>query len=156
MAILKFNIAKCKVMHIGRPRYENYSFLLKNHTLPVVSLEKDLGVLVDDNLKFHNHTATVIAKANSILAIINKSFVNLDANIFPMLYKSLVRPILEYGNPVWGPLFVTDQQAIEKVQRRATKMIPAIRHLSYRDCLSSLKLPSLSRGPLQTILAYVI
>jgi len=78
-------------MPIGRPRYDNYSILLNNHTLSVDFLE------------------IVIAKVNSIFAIIKNSFVNFDAIIFPLLYKFLVYPIFEHGNFVWGPLFVTDQ-----------------------------------------------
>ena len=59
------------------------------------------------------------------------------------LYKSLIRPIIEYGNVIWGPHYVTDQQAIEKIQHRATKMIPELRHDSYQERLSKLSLPSL-------------
>ena len=60
--------------------------------------------------------------------------------MFPILYNVLVRPILEYGNAVWGPFFVTDQIAI---QRRATKLVTSIRSLPYNERLSILKLPSL-------------
>ena len=60
--------------------------------------------------------------------------------MFPILYKVLVRPILEYGNAVWGPFFVTDQIAIEKAQRRATKLVTSIRNLPYNEHLSILKL----------------
>ena len=56
--------------------------------------------------------------------------------MFPILYKVLVRPILEYRNAVWGPFFVTDQIAIEKVQRRATKLVTSIRNLPYNERLS--------------------
>ena len=59
------------------------------------------------------------------------------------LYKSFVRPILEYGNTVWGPMFVLDQQSVEKIQRRATKLVREIKDLSYVDRLRNLNLPSL-------------
>ena len=141
--LLRFNISKCKAMHIGRFTSDDYTYFINNQPLPTVELEKDLGVFVDDHLKFHDHTAAVVAKANRILAIISKSFANLDLLMFPILYKVLVRPILEYGNVVWGPFFVTDQIAIEKVQRRATKLVTSIRELPYNERLSTLKLPSL-------------
>ena len=51
------------------------------------------------------------------------------------LYKSLVRPIIEYGNPVWGPYYITDQRSIEGVQKRATKLISSIRHYTYPERL---------------------
>ena len=64
-----------------------------------------------------------INKANRILGLIKKSFVNLDTNNLPPLYKSLVMPHLEYGNIIWGPHYKEDQKAIEKVQKRATKLM---------------------------------
>ena len=77
--------------------------------------KKDLGIIIDNELKFHKHTAMAIKKANRILGLIKKSFVNLDTNSLPLLYKSLVRPHLEYGNIIWGPHYKEDQKALEKV-----------------------------------------
>jgi len=70
---------------------------------------------VDNELKFHQHTASVIAKTNRLLAIINKSFINLDTVMFPLLHKSLVRPVFENANAVRGPFFSTDKVMLEKV-----------------------------------------
>ena len=86
------------------------------------------------------------------------SFASLDVTMFTILYKALVRPILEYANAIWDPFFVTDKIGIEKVQRRATKIVSTIKNLPYNECLSILKLPSLcyrcKRG--DTILVYQI
>ena len=62
----------------------------------------------------------------------------------PLLFKTMIRPILEYGGCVWGPVFCGDQDRVERVQRRATKMVAAIRHLPYQERLKRLKLPSMS------------
>ncbi len=79
-------------------------------------------MIVDDQLKFHNHTSDAVNKSNQILAIIKKSFMHLDMVVtVPLLYKSIIRPRLEYGNLIWGPHYKLDQQAGERVQRRATK-----------------------------------
>ena len=51
------------------------------------------------------------------------------------LYKSFGHPILEYGNTVWGPMFVLDQRSVEKIQMRATKLVREIKDLSYVDRL---------------------
>ena len=59
------------------------------------------------------------------------------------LYKTIVRPIVEYGNVIWGPHFALDQQSLEKIKRRATKLIPTLQHVPYTDRLVLLKLPSL-------------
>ena len=70
------------------------------------------------------------------------SFEYINADTILCLYKSLIRPIIEYGNVIWGPHYVTDQQAIEKIQHRATKLIPELTS-SYQERLSKLSLPSL-------------
>ena len=76
--LLNFNISKCKVMHVGRCYFDDYFYSIENQQLPNVCQEKDLGVLVDNKLRFHQHTAFIVAKANRLLAIIRKTFINLD------------------------------------------------------------------------------
>ena len=61
----------------------------------------------------------------------------------PLLYMTLVRPHLEYANAIWGPFYKQDQQLVERVQRRATKMIPCLSNLSYENRIHSLNMPSL-------------
>ncbi len=67
----------------------------------------------------------------------------MDEEALVNLYKSIVRPILEYGQPVWAPFLLRQSRALENVQRRATKLIPKIKHLPYEERLEHLKLPSL-------------
>ena len=61
-----------------------------------------------------------------------------------ILYKSLVGPVLEYDNIIWGPFYNHDIIKVEKVQRRATGLISSLRHLPYTGRLSPLNLPSLT------------
>ena len=71
---------------------------MKGKLLEDVYEEKDLGVMIDTDLKFHKQTAAAVKKANSSLGLIKKSFALLDQTTLPLLYKSLVRPHLEYAN----------------------------------------------------------
>ena len=139
---LPFNVTKCKVLHIGNTnpcrRYK-----MNGQYLEDVEEEKDLGVLVDNELKFHKQVAAVVKNANSKLGLIKKSFARLDEDTLPLLYTSLVRSKLEYGNLIWGPFYKEDAKTVEKVQKRATKSIPTLKQLDYTDRLRKLNLPSL-------------
>ena len=95
-------------MHFGSCN-PKFTYAMNNHFLESRSEEKDLGVVVvDDSLKFHRHTAAAVKKANSVLGVIKKSFTTLDTTTLPLLYKSIVRPRLEYGNVIWGTHYKGD------------------------------------------------
>ena len=55
---------------------------------------------------------------------------HMDKEIFVQLFTSRVRPILEYGNVIWNPRLIRDIDAVERVQRRATKTVPGISTMS--------------------------
>ena len=139
---LPFNCTKCKVMHLGGSNAEHDYFML-GHLLETTTVEKDLGLLVENTLQFHSQTSSVVSRGFQTLGIIKRSFLDLNETTLPLLFKTMVRPILEFGNCVWGPLMCGDQDKVERVQRRATKMVASIRHLPYQDRLQRLKLPSL-------------
>ncbi len=72
------------------------------HALEESTQERDLGILVDNNLTLEDHIAQAIKKDNQKLALIKRTFVYLHRTMLVQLYTSLVRPLLEYGN-VWSP-----------------------------------------------------
>ena len=99
--------------------------------------------MIDPTLKFHVHASAATKKANQILGVVKKTYTTRDATSISTLYKSMVRPHLEYGNVIWGPFYVGDAKSVEAVQRRATKLIPELKNLPYELRLKSLNLPSL-------------
>ena len=56
----------------------------------------------------------------------------------------MISPVIKYGNIIWGPFITLDQQKIESLQHKATRLVTDIKHLEYEDRLTSLNLPSLS------------
>ena len=139
---LCFNPGKCKVLHVGKAN-NRLIYSMGDSLLDSTDLERDLGVQVDAELKFREHAAAAVSKASQMLAVIRRSFAHLDADTLPVLFKSMVRPHLEYCNTVWGPLNRADQKRVEKVQRRAIKLVTEIKDLSYTERLRILGLPSL-------------
>ena len=78
------------------------------------------------------------------MGTIKRTFKHLDLETFKLLYCSQVRSQLEYGNQVWCPHLKKDINLIESVQRRATKCVRQIRHLSYQERLETLQIPTLT------------
>ena len=105
--------------------------------------EKDIGVIVDSQLKFHSHISDKVNKANNVMGIIRRSFSHLDDEMFLKLYKALVRPHLEYAAVVWSPYYKKYIKEVENVQRRATRQIPGMSDLPYEERLRKLDLPTL-------------
>ena len=139
---LKFNASKCKVLHIGQ-HDTNYEYYLGNSKLENTTMEKDLGVIMDGELKFHNHVAQAAKKASGVLAQIRRTMACHNETTITLLYKGIVRPLLEYANVIWHPRYKMDMEAIETVQRRATKLVPELRNVDYSQRLKILKLPSM-------------
>ena len=104
-------------------------------TLEETSEEKDLGVLIDNQLKFSKHTQSIVADANKILGLMKRSFEELNKDIL-LLYRGLIRGKLEFCVQAWSPYMEKDQLSLEGVQRRATKMV------RLRLCLKNFSRPS--------------
>uniref|UniRef100_A0A8C3FA90 Reverse transcriptase domain-containing protein n=1 Tax=Chrysemys picta bellii TaxID=8478 RepID=A0A8C3FA90_CHRPI len=141
---MKCNVDKCKVMHIGKNN-PNYTYNMMGANLATTSQEKDLGVIVDSSLKTSTQCAEAVKKANRMLGIIKKGI----ENILLPLYKSMVRPHLEYCIQMWSPHLKKDILALEKVQKRATKMIKGLERVPYEERLKRLGLFSLEKRRLR-------
>ena len=139
---LDFNINKCKVLQVGCNNV-NYVYTLQGRPLEATSQEKDLGVIVSSDLKNHSQCAEQCKKANRMLGYISRKFDYKSKDIILPLYKSLVRPHLEYAVQFWSPYLNKDIELLERVQRRATKMIPSMRNMTYENRLQMLRLPTL-------------
>ena len=140
---MKFNVDKCSVMHIGKKNlYENYQ--LCGATLKSSNNERDLGVVVDNNLKFTEQTNKAIRAANATLGMIKRNIVSRDKDIILKLYKALVRPKLEYCVQAWRPYLKRDIENLERVQKRATKLIFECKGLKYENRLKITGLTSLN------------
>ena len=145
---LNFNAKKCKVMHIGK-KNPGHQYHMTDQSgqiaqITAVTEEKDLGVTVDSNLNFKGQVRAVTKKANSMTGILVRNFKHLDPSAFTTLYKAIVRPVVEYGSPVWAPHTAQDQNRLESIQRRATRSVKTLRKKPYHERLKTLGLPTLA------------
>ena len=146
--LLKFNTKdlKCKVLHIGKGNPCN-QYYLEDSLLPIVLTEKDLGVLVSNDWTWNQHIDSCIKKAKSCIAWITRNVISRSPEVMLKLYKSLVRPHLEYCVQLWAPMAShgnwTSILAIEDIQRTFTRMIDGIGLLTYENRLENLGLTTL-------------
>jgi len=139
---VKVKLLKCKITYVGTSTTSGYTL---NDTstgqrvfLTEVDYEKDLGIWIFSDLMPAIHCCKVAASAMRALSIIRRSFVSISRNLFSFLYKTYVRPYLDYCSSIWSPYFAKDIDVLEKVQKRATKLIKGFGKLSYYQRLKSL------------------
>jgi len=116
---------------------------MDGNRLQVVSEERDLGVIMSEDLKWEKQCVAAVKQGNKILGMIKRNFTDRSEETIMSLYKSLVRPHLEFCTPVWSPHLVKDSKLIEAVQCRATKLVQGIEHWKYENRLAYLRLPRL-------------
>ena len=144
---MEFNSGKCKIMHFGRtnPGYRYYmgGYAPGGTVLKDVNEEKDIGVIVSNTLKPTAQCAKAVKKANSILGQMSRSFQYRDRDVWMRLYKTYVRPHLEFSVQAWSPWYIKDIELIEKVQKRAVDMVAGLKSNSYEGKLNELNLTTL-------------
>jgi len=145
---LRFNPIKCKVLHIvGNSNPQNI-YSLDGVDLESIESEKDLGLTVNNKLDFDDHIKSSFSKANKMIAWISRNIICKSKEVMVLIYRSLIRPHLEYCVQAWSPAPRFGNWglilSIEKVQRKFTRLINDIGTLPYGARLQSLNLTTLA------------
>jgi len=98
---------------------------------------------MSEDLKFHRQVCEVTKKCNQTLGLISRTFTCKKKDIIIRLYKSIVRPHLDYCIQAWRPHHTKDIEMLERVQRRATRIIEECRGRDYLQRLDICKLTTL-------------
>ena len=142
---MEFNREKCHVLTLGK--FENTKYTHRYHLggdeIEHVFSEKDLGITIDSELTYDDHISNKIRVANGIVGLMRRSFSYLDPPTFKKLFCAFVRPHLEYGQSIWSPHLQKHINAIENVQKRATKLVDGLKNLDYEERLRSCNLTTL-------------
>ena len=139
---MEYNVEKCEVMHFGR-RNGGIKYFLNGKMLRKSETQRDLGVIVQNSLKVNMQVQSAVRKANAMLAFMSRGLEYKSRDVLLRLYKTLVRPHLEYCEQFWASYLRKDVLALEGVQRRFQRMIPGMKYLSYEKRLRSLHLYSM-------------
>ena len=134
------NFAKCHHMQFGSHNIPSKYTMLdgrENFELVTVDSEKDLGDIIGNKPTFRDHINSKVKLANRNLGIIFRTFTFLDEETLLVLYKSFVRPDLEYSTPNWSPYYKKI-----KLLLRMYKGVSSIRQLNNAERLKKLGLPT--------------
>ena len=148
---MPFNTDKCHVLHVGG-RNPKEDFVLLGRPVVAVSQEVDLGVVITEDFRFSAQCLAAEKKAQKILGYVKRMFHYRNKTTVLTLYQSLVRPLLEYAVQFWSPTLQTDIRRLERVQERATKLVPSIRLKGYQRRLQDLGLFTLEQRRLRGLL----
>jgi hypothetical protein len=141
---MQFNASKCKVLHLGREN-QRYAYSMNGTILETTDCEKDVGVCISKDLKPSIQCSKAAGKASTVLGMMARAFHFRDKVTWVKLYKTYVRPHLEYASPAWSPWTRKDTEMLEKVQERAVRMCSGLRGNSYEDRLKELGLDTLEK-----------
>ena len=143
-----FNFGKCKCLHTGHGNL-NVNYKMGDAVLGTTVKEKDLGVTISADMKVSEQCGIAASKGNQILGLIRRNITYKGKKLIIPLYKAIVRPRLEYCIQAWRPYRKKDIDTLERIQRRATKMIPELRDLSYEERLKECGLTTLETRKLR-------
>ena len=113
---MRFNPAKCQIMHLSRTKTVSKYYELCNVILETVESAKYLGITISKDLRWHNHICAVAKKCNSTLHFISRNLHDCSRNSRSLAYTTLVRPKLEYCATVWDPHTKKDRDTLKKDQ----------------------------------------
>ena len=137
-----FNFGKCNCLHTGHGNLiVNYK--MGDTVLGTTVNEKDLGVTISADMKVSEQCGIAASKGNQILGLIRRNITYKGKKLIIPLYKAIVRPHLEYCIKAWRPYRKKDIDTLERIHRRATKMSPELRDLSYEERLKECGLTTL-------------
>ncbi|CAJ0946251.1 unnamed protein product [Ranitomeya imitator] len=137
---MRFNNDKCKVIHMGR-RNQYHHYTLNGKPLGKSDREKDSGILVNDKLTWSSQCQAAAAKANRIMGCIKRGLDTHDESIILPLYKSLVTPHVEYCVQLRAPVLRKVIMELERVKKRATKLINEMGEPQYPERLYLINSP---------------
>ena len=144
MWMMPFNTSKCTVMHLWCHN-RNHQYVMDGNQITPVSLQRDLAILTSSDLRWDKLFNESSKKASNVLGMNARNFTYNTRNILH-LYKTLIRPHIEYEVLFWGTFLKKHAEQMERIWSRVTKLIQELRNASYEERLRRLSFIHLEQG----------
>ena len=135
-------IEKCSVLHVGHTNPCRV-YDIDGVEFPSIDVVRDLGVLVSRDMKFAAHINNIAQKAFVVSNLFFRAFKCRRRDFVLQFFKSYIRPLIESCTTVWSPHLMKDVRILENVQRKFTKRVPGLSHMSYSERRNELGLDTL-------------
>ena len=146
---LTLNLTKCCYMLFSRKHQQTLPdtdlYVGNTHVLARVDHYKYLGLNFSTDLSWSHHVGLICKKTRKLVGMLYRNFYQFSSsNILVKLYKSLIRPHMEYACQVWDPHLKKDIQVLENVQKFALRVCSKSWSSDYATLLDTLSMPTLS------------
>ena len=156
------NTEKTKIVEFQRrplPLHADPPITLYRKPLATVSQHRHLGLILSSDLRWTPHVDVILSKASRLLGVLRRLSSSLSQAALSAFYMIYIRPILEYANVVWGKLPTYLDDRIERLQRKAARIVPCLSlyaPVNHTALLTKLNWPTLSsrRTLQQALLAF--
>jgi hypothetical protein len=145
---LKVATEKCSLLHLGRCNPKRI-LSVNGSSVPESNSVRDLGLVVNSDLKPSSHCAMLATKAFQVSNLIFRSFKSRNRDFLIAMLRVYVLSIFNHCSALYNPYHMYDIRLLESVQRQYTKRIPGLRNKSYSTRLSELGLETLERSRLE-------
>ena len=137
---LKLNHSKCAVMRFcsrssNLPHSGVSPYKVSGNPIQFVDVHKDLGILIDRNMKFHVHIKYRVAVAGALTSNIMNFTLCRKPEFLLNIYKAHVRPLLDYASPLWNINYISDTKLLERIQRKWTRCVEGLSEVPYASAL---------------------
>ena len=142
---LSLNVSKCVCVRFAPRSYPGAHdgpspYTISGDSIQFSGAHPDLGVMVDRNLKFHNHVRKKANICNALTTNLLSSTLCREPQFIMSIYISLIRPQMEYGCTLWNTGYLGDIRTLERIQRRWTRSVAGLENMPYSQRLTTLNL----------------
>ena len=134
--LVSFNIKKTKAMNISlKCNKSNPNLIFQNESLHIDDNHKHLGIMLDNRLSWNTHIQSIANRAMKHIDVMKRLRWKLDRNTLEIIYKSYVRPVMEYGCVIWNNCSNENVEILENIQLEAARIVTGAIRNTWHDNL---------------------